>query len=212
MLTITYEPTAGQHLTQAVAEAIQLCPITARGARVVFSFNGVQMIAGKADTPQSLTKLYDSITAKRSARWNASPEGIAAAQERQQEIERCQAIVTNAMQLLPRLLALKEQDLAPQTRMDALMGWLDSWVLAADDVSVDLDKEWLSLQLIAAGYRESEHVGESPEFFSTRDRLGRYIMGQVIHCLRSDMPPHPVSVKFIGDYFDLSRTYRKGDV
>ncbi len=74
----------------------------------------------------------------------------------------------------------------------------------ADDCGVKFSTSALADSLEAAGYKENENVTDDPDWLNTKDRLGRYIIGQIINCLRSGMPPHPVALKFISEYEALT--------
>lgn len=211
MKTITYDPRAGTHITDACKEAVALA-INGR-QNVQFSFNGVELLA----TPDSvIAKLEAEFSAKLEAdakAYRESPKGIAAANARTREITKRQDSVTALFKSLPGILSLNPDDMSGGiTRDDALMGWLNTLTIDGDDIGVDWNKasglkgggkEWMAVLFMANGFQENEHVGEKPEWFNTRKRMARYIIGQVIACLRKGMPPHPVTARFIEDYFRI---------
>jgi hypothetical protein len=97
--------------------------------------------------------------------------------------------------------------------LDHLIGWLHSFAHHANAASVDFDAaaglrrgglEWICLLFESKGYRDGDGVGQDPDWFCTRARLGRYIIGQAINCMRKGLPPHPgATERFCSQYFAL---------
>lgn len=202
---LVIEPLGGDHLDHVSESAVNLAARTGRA--VEFNFNGVQLRAtpSRSCRPGKLSSLYSATIQRQSYEWRMSPEGKAQAEERRIEIERKQTFLKHFVGILPGILGLKD--------MDALMGWLSSFTEVADDIGIDWkvvngfggDRyEWICVNLIAAGFHRNDLTGNPPEFFSTRERMGRYIVGQAIDCMGRDMPPHQITHKFIEDYFKLA--------
>lgn len=199
-------PLAGSHISQACRDALDLAGKSKR--EVSFSFNGIQMFVPpkRRITVEGLVKRFNYACRGQAERWRNSAEGLTFARERAEAIARKQEAVTAAIAVLPGLLAMESAQ-----RMDAVVGWLASLVEDADDVGIDWDRaagvrggmEWVAVLLESAGFRESDLVGEPEDSFTSRERMGRYIVGQAINCLRIGLPPHPITTKFAGKYFAL---------
>lgn len=198
---LTIEFAGGTTIEQAASDAVALAKTRKRA--VAFNFNGIKMVAppSRKTAANILANSFIRQSEKRAEDWRNSPEGLAYAAERAKELAERQAAVTSAIQALPEVLAIQS--------LGALIGWLTLFVEDANDTGIDWEAatgirgeplEWIVLQLIAAGYRENEYVGTDPELF-TRERLGRWIVGQAINCLRLGLPPHPITQKFAKEYF-----------
>lgn len=209
--TLKMELCAGDSIGFAARQALQLA--RRNNAEVVFKFNDILMrVRPQEDNAKAIEARYMAAMEAERKAWRASAAGKAYAGRRALELAKRQDTVTAAIRGLPGLLALQEADIAPLTRSDMVVSWLNSFVEDADDVDIDWNKatglrrggkEWLATLFISAGYRESDLVGEPAESFNTRERMGRYIVGQAIHHLRQGMPPHPVLQRFAKDYFAL---------
>lgn len=204
---LTFEPRAGSHISSACKEAVAISINS--GSNVAFSFNGIRLLATPDSTPKALEVHWSEAIDEEAEAYRKSPAGVAAAKARTAEIKQNQDTITAAFKSLPGILALKESDiLNGKTRLDLGMGWLHSFTHHSDDIANDWDKaagvkngkEWLRVLLMSAGYRENECVGETPESLNTPDKMGRYIIGQVIACLSAGMGPHPIVIEFIRKY------------
>jgi hypothetical protein len=88
--------------------------------------------------------------------------------------------------------------------MGNLMDWLESFTLPADDIAVKINHGYIAGLMEGAGYVENDGVGNSPEWFSNQERMGRYIVGQAIACLKSGMPPHGITLSFVAKWRGLN--------
>lgn len=209
MQTFFLEPSPGECVVRFARRAIQSLQPSAKGQRVRASFNGVPLIIGIQDTPAAVASLFDRISTRQAEEWRRSPEGIAYKQKQEAERQRCQESVSVKLRLLPHILSA--QGNAPLGQLDGLMGWLYAIAEDADHIGIDWDeaagvkggKEWVALQLIAAGYQQDDKLGLPEVAYKDAEILGRYVIGQVINNLRHGLPPHPVSIKFINQYFEL---------
>lgn len=202
MKTMTYEPSAGTRIEHACDEAVKLAKRS--GATVRFKFNDVELKATPDLKPDEIVDDWRRESARLSEEYRNSPEGRAEAARRAAEIVSKQDAVTAAIRSLPGLVE--------NNNMDHLMGWLHSFVEHADDIGVDMNAaanlnggghEWIAILFESKGYKENHHVGQSPEWFNTRERMGQYIIGQAINCLRRGMPPHPITQSFVAKYYAL---------
>jgi hypothetical protein len=194
MKTLKYSPCAGSHIEQACKEAVAMAMNCV--ATVKFSFNGILMEATPNCVPIDLANEWSTKQEQAAKAYRESPEGIASAEKRKQDVMQKQASVNLAIQKLPSVIH----------NHGALMEWLKFFSYVADDIGVTYSKGELADQLEAGGYVENEHVGKKPEWFNTRPRLARYIVGQAITCLRGGMGPHPITADFVDKYFNLPST------
>lgn len=192
---LSYDPLAGTSIQEASSEAVRRAKAAKRA--VTFRFNGIHLNAppSRKITKEVLAKSYEKLCRKAHEEWHeewqASPEAIA-------RVEAKQNLVAVALEALPRILAVKKAHLGH----DLVMRWLLSLVENADGARVSAF-EWLAQQFIAAGYKQNDLVSEPEESFNTRERMGRWVIGQAVDCFQRGMPPHPITQKFIQAYFRL---------
>lgn len=188
-----YEPDSGTHIEHACKEATALA--IKAGHVIPFKFNDIALTASPQTSWKKLAEKFHSDCEKRRTEYEQSPEGIEAAENRKSEIAIKQQTVSNLIATLPT--TLKEGSL------DDVIDWLKRFTNPSDDIGVRFDKQKVSEIFEFHGYMENEGVGEKPDWFNTRERMGRYIIGQAINCLKSGMPPHGITLSFIEKYEKL---------
>jgi hypothetical protein len=190
-ISFQYYPSAGTHIFYACEKAISIA--TNKNRPVRFLFNGILIKVHKRLSPQHVARQWQEQIEAKYRRYQNSSKGKAEAEKRKAEIYSKQYALNKSMDALPGLI--KDQDM--------LMLWLKSFSQDADDTRVTFSREHLIEQLEKAGYVENDCVGEKPEWFNTRQRLARYIVGQALQCLKIGMSPHPVTGNFVDKYFTL---------
>lgn len=193
---VTYEPSAGERIGHACVEAVRIAKTNLQPC--VFTFNGIELVADVDSSPSRLIESWRGQLEQRQAEYRNSPEGIQAAANRAAAIVKKQAALDATVAALPKILRT-------DNHLDAVVRWIKELIDPADDVATKWNPQEVADQLEAAGYVENEHVGQKPEWFNARERMGRYVIGQAISAMRLGMPPHPVAYKFIDEYFRLSR-------
>lgn len=189
----TYEPSAGTRIAAACRKAVALA--VEHDTEVRFTFNGVALQAMPTDRPQLLAARWESIMEAQRKAYRESPEGKKAAAKRQLQITLKQASLDGLVAKMPTTL--------DANNLDEVVIWVRDVVDPADDVATKWNAQGVADQLEVAGYRENEHVGQKPEWFNTRERMGHYIIGQAINCMRKGMGPHPITLSFCEKYFKL---------
>lgn len=182
----TYDPIVGYSINDACAELALAAKH--HGEPLEMTFNEIRVVADPGDDAATLATRWRFESDLRWKNYRASAEGTAEAQRRREEIARKQAMVDDLVATWP---------IVAPNGWAAILHWVETLTENADDVGVKLDHAVLASMLETSGHIENQHVGESRAFFETPDNLARYIMGQVINCLRSGMPPHPVCLGFI---------------
>ena len=113
-----------------------------------------------------------------------------------------------------RQACLRAIDLAKDTGHAVQFLFNDVMVVASpDDTAEQVQACWqreidrrfaLARTLEMSGWAQDDCVGMRPERISgDRSLMARYIMGQVIACLRSGMPPYPIVKKFVAEYCSI---------
>lgn len=194
-------PVPQMALSVVCAEAAALS--VKSGGEVHFKFNDVALIASPERSASQLSADYNEICRIRAEEYRNSPEGIAAAARRRYEILSKQQEVDALIRQLPT--ALKHG-------LDEAVKWIKDFTNLADDIAVKFDKAGLALSFRTYGYKTNEHVGEPKEWFNTRERIGRSLIGQVMNCLESGMPPHPRALHFCDKYFKTRKTLKTPSV
>lgn len=190
----TYEPTAGTSINAACREAVNLA--TQGNTEITFTFNGIALEAAPSATPEGLVARWHLLFDAEREAYRNSPEGKKAAAERDAEILRKQTELNATVEALPKILRT-------DNHLNALIKWIGELVEPSDDVDVAWNPARIVVRLESAGYIENKHVGRSPEWFNTRERMGWYIIGQAINCMNKGMGPHPVTLSFCKKYFSL---------
>ncbi len=188
---LQFSPTLGSHITTACRDAIALA--RSKNRSVTFLFNGVRMKVHKRLTPRHVASQWDQRLEARSRRYRNSAQGSLALSKRAEDIRNKQQAVDCLLAELPFIVGDEQH----------LMVWLKNFIPSADGVAVTFDCSDLKSQLEAAGYIQSRYVGHPPEWFTTRTRVARWIVGQVIHCLGRGMPPHPTITPFVDQYLTM---------
>lgn len=189
-ITMTYDPPCGTHINSACAEASRMA--RTNGVPVHFKFNDIELVAIPYCSMDDPVADYHRESNRRAEEYRNSNKGLAAVARREAQIEKLIGQSSKLFRKLNSVLAANS--------LDSVMGWLKEFVPVADDVSVRFDAKALGAKFEAAGFKMNEGVGQKPEWFNTRERMGRYIVGQVINFLKDGMPPHPVTTSFIKKY------------
>lgn len=200
MKTTTYHPMAGERIYHSVLHASRLSKQD--HCLVRFKFNDVPLFASPKKSPTTILWEWEQHCGRSASNYRSSKAGIEAAAARDREIVATQEAATTLIGRLPGTVHTKDNDL--------IMRWVSDFTKVADDVAIDFDKaaglrsgglEWVALCFESVGFKENDLVGEPPESFNVKDRLARYIVGQVINCARRNMPPHPCCDGFVERYF-----------
>ena len=190
-----YETMAGQHIQNACIEATLLS--IKNQCDVEFEFNGVHLTATKDNPSHWLKSEFDRILKENREKYLQSDEYKEWQKKQKEKLEQRQNIMDTS--IMPTF-----SDIIESGHSDYIMSWLKQFTINADYIDVTYDKKYIADFLELNGFKENEHVGQDKEFFNTKENMARYIIGQVINCLRNGMPPHKVTLKFIDDYFKLN--------
>lgn len=187
---MTYTPSCGEHINTACGEATRIA--RKNGLPVTFDFNGIKLTATPDRTAMDIVADYDRETERRAEEYRNSKEGRLEAARRKKRIRELGTKADKLLSEIDKVLGSKS--------LYEVMDWLKEFVPVADDISVTFDKKALAAKFEAAGFMENEGVGRKPEWFVTRERMGRYIVGQAISMLKAGMSPHPITVSFVDKY------------
>jgi hypothetical protein len=204
MNTITMRTYAGEHIGTAADRAVKQSKELETD--IAFEFNGINLLAKSNSNAADLCAQYDREVNAAAEEYHNSAKGIAERQRREQQIADRNVEIQRLCKSLPSVMAA-----STPAFLDGLMEWLRDFATAADDIAIEWDKcapvpdgmKWVMRQFQDNGFTDNQHIGKGPEWFCTRDRLGEYIIGQAINCLKSGMPPHPITLTFIEKYFAL---------
>jgi hypothetical protein len=189
-----YDPGAGTHINRACKEACEIANET--GEEISFNFNDIILTATPEADSEELANEYSRKSEQRRKAYQESEEGKRAAEKRAAEIVEKNDKVNALVAALPEILK--------NGNMGNLMDWLEFFTLPADDIAVKINHGQIADLLESAGYVENDGVGNPPDWFSNQDRMGRYIVGQAISCLRMNMPPHGVTLGFVKKWRGLN--------
>ncbi len=179
----------GRHIDSVTAE---YCKLSKRAKVLIdFDFNGVKLTASPKTSPATLRWAFDNELERKAAAYRNSPEGRAAAQDRNDELIVKQVTIEHL---------IANMDFSTH---DKTMTWLRQFAEVADDVGVSYDKAPIIFNLTIAGYKENDECGRPKEDYSNREIMAKWIAGQALNCLNMGMPPHPITEKFVGEYFAI---------
>lgn len=187
-----YQPRVGQHIDRACEEAVTFAKRC--GKSQTFVFNEVTLTAFPDTEPAALAAKFSEEMDAAGVRWRESEEGKKAAANRREQVRQYQSTHDSLMLSLPSILS---------ERRDALMRWMASFADVADDVDVVKDFPRAIALLEGAGYSASDALGLSKDEYKKPAIMCAYIVGQALSCMKRGMPPHPVTIGFVEDYFKL---------
>jgi hypothetical protein len=185
---IAYHAMAGDDITHACREAVTLANKHRDTAE--FDFNGVHVVVTPDEDPAAAVARWHAEFERNAEAYRNSPEGKAAAEYQEARQRQCQRETDDLIARLPNVVR----------DMPALVRWCAALSECGDRIDITWAKGGVADKLEAAGWVKDAHVGKPKEAFENRQVLGEYIIGQVIACLRSGMPPHPVTQRFAKDY------------
>jgi hypothetical protein len=175
-----YTPVGGETIDKAAAHLVSLANLYG-GARM--KFNDVTCDASKGDTAGQIVKGYRDACQARSAAYQRSPKGIAAAAKRQADIKRKQAEVNR---LEAELATTDLSDVATAVR------WLVAYTDPAGDTGVACSKSKVLEVFAAAGHTPNQCLGGRVR--TDRDFAGRYLVGQGLDGIRTMGAPHDLLI------------------
>jgi hypothetical protein len=192
MRTLHFHVSGGTHITSACEKATAMAK--QNRAMVRFNFNETALFATPKKSPVTIEWEFQQATDRAGYRYRHSKAGRDFEAFLARQLAEHQAKIQSLITVLP---------LAIVGGMDSLMTWVKKFTPAADYEGVFYPSYWIREQLETAGYESGKHVGQKPEWFTTRQRVGEWILGQVLSSLEMGMPPHPVAVSFCEKYFAL---------
>jgi len=193
---LTYDPTAGTHISEACEEAVKLARDSDQP--VQFPFNGIDVIAYTKDEPSDVELRWHVESERRHREYEASPEYAASQAKRRLEVAQRQ-------QQVDRLVS---PDNFPSSE-HGWMTWASELAECADDIGVTFNRELLVSRLKCAGWKQNNHVTTDPilrrRIETEPTIMAEYIMGQVMGCLDQGMPPHPMTMTFVERYMAIEK-------
>lgn len=187
----TYTPQCGDNIEHACKAALAMSMDS--GEPVDFTFNDVSLTANPKNTVTELLNSWEEQMEEAHQKYLQSQEYRDYQIKRKKEVAEKQKRVNDTMDVLPFVVGDELK----------LMFCIKDLANDADDTGVKLNHGELISILEKAGYAENKHVGAPKESFNNKTVMAEYIAGQVINCLKMNMPPMPVTVKFCNDYLAM---------
>lgn len=188
-----YETQPGQHIKNACEEAKNLA--IKHNTKVEFDFNGVTLYCNPDSDLAFVEECFNVALRENREKYLQSNEYKELQQKQAEELELHQDNID--------CLMISFYHVVNHSNLDSIMTWLKQFTENADYIGVTYDKEYIADFFESNGFKENEYVGEDKDFFKYKSNMAHYIIGQAINCLRIGMPPHPITLKFIDDYFAL---------
>lgn len=195
---LTLDLCAGSCIDNAIDRAISIA--SKLKACVHFDFNGAIVVARPFSRYEQLRRAWDDELERKHQAYLASPEYAEYKAKRAAEVLEKQTKVDSLLQNLPNVVKSN----------DDIIQWIGEFVLPADDTDVQFDADQLANFLEENGWIDSDMVLTEEEKQSgitrivDRTTMAKYIVGQVISCLRNGLGPHPVCLKFIEEYQEMA--------
>ena len=159
-------------------------------APVKVKFNDIELVATPGVGATFLLAQYWAESQAKSEAYKNSPKGKTTKAEMDAKIQHAREEMARLVESLPSVLSDES----------ALMEWCASYAEHGDWTGVDCQGAYVMCQLESFACC-NEHVGASPEWLQEQStRMAKYIVGQVINCLRSGMPAHPMTITFVERY------------
>ena len=209
-----YEPMAGEHILKSCSGAIKIA--NEQSLPVRFKFNGIVLVARSDSKPETLAEKYHADSDKRFEKYQKTKKYRVQIAKRNAEIKFKEVEIKKLFDRLDLIIKKNFLDkvvsenlkgrlpINTEKNQGELLDWLDKFTPLADDIEIKFDRAALASKLEEAGFIENESVGMNPGWFDTREKMARWILGQVINCLKKGMPPHPIMTSFIEKYRELS--------
>jgi hypothetical protein len=180
MKTLTFA--AGSHIESA-ASAL------ARSAPAEGEFNGIMLRAEFGETADAIVRRWEAESAARAKAYAESPEGIAAAAERDRERSDLQARHDALMRRLPSL------DFKDDV---SVLDWLCAMQGPSDYIGVIVRGETIIAAFEKHGFKPNANTGRAfrPE---DRENVFRYLVGQALDGLQGPAI-HGIIHKFVGEW------------
>lgn len=178
----------GTHIEAAAARLVGKANMV--GRTVVASFNDVELRAAPGARAQDVVAAFDKACAEARARYAASPEGLAAAQEAVGEVARLQLVADGVAAALDTL------DFADQEAILALLGKLQP---ASDRIGVKVRAGEIAAAFAARGLEPGMCIGDQ---FNPNDRdvFFRWLVGQALDGLANGPAIHGIFHKFADEW------------
>jgi hypothetical protein len=189
---IEYTATCGEHIDTSIKNACALA--VNKNKNVFFNFNDDTIRVTPNSDVQEIKREREERLIKKQKEYESSDEFKNIKIKAELDLASTQIQIGSLINLL-----LNDKVVT----LDELMKWLKKFADVADRIGVTYNKTELIDWFTKNGYVMGYGVGQPPEFFETKERLGRYIVGQAMSCLNSGMGPHPVTINFVDKYFTL---------
>lgn len=161
--------------------------------RVMFKFNDIKLEATPNKSLDTLKWKFNNILGQKSEAYRVSKKGQDSIKARKVQVSEKQEKID---------FLIRDMGFA-MFKMDVLMDWLYNFTEVADDIDVKYNSAEI-IKVLESKYVENAYVGDPPNSFNNKDKMGKYIIGQAINNLKSGMPPHSICMKFIEDYRKLA--------
>lgn len=189
----------GERIEDVADAVIQLTKKQKKPQRL--SFNGTVFEITAQDSVAAVVNRFRDEFERQRLAYLSSPEGIAAAAARVEEVKQKQAKVE-------ALLAV------PLGRNhEAVLAWLLEWEDAAGDSGVKVRWQTAIAKLETLGYSRNRNANGPDASEADRERhlewlksdsdaMAHYIVGQAIDCMYVSMPPHPIVSVFVKEWME----------
>jgi len=192
MKTIQYKSDCGNHISH-VCDVICQMAIN-KNCNVESDFNGIKLVATPQSTNDSIYKEWKVKIDKSREDYANSPEGIKAENDRKESLNKSQKEVDFLLKVIYG---------SKNFETDFLMHWLKQFAEIADHIGLNIDYAKLLKWFEDNDFVHNYGLNQPKEFYQNKNCFARYIIGQCMDNFHSNMPPHPVCVRFINDYFKL---------
>lgn len=212
---VTLDISIGELIDNAIQRAKKLCTAHLGGVTVQFEFDGV-LIRVNYDSDVGLIKrdfrrqrggyISEDVIgpypkAMLSKQERASDKAIQDKREAESRIRADEAKKIASAQMDTCLAQLDE---ASQSE-SSLMVWMKEFAqLAYNIYSPESAFQTVYKKLKSLGYKAGEACGLEQSAYKQRPIMARYVIGQVMYCIASGRSPHPLTIKFVDDYFRLA--------
>lgn len=190
-IPLSYDCSPGTSIHEAFEEALDLSK--KKNRPVQFWFNQFKFKVHKRLSIKHLLNQWRYRSDAHTVRYWSSPEGQEYMARIKDEIRRKQEVVDYQLSILDQIF----------DDQNVLMLWLQRFTQHANNSNVYFSHSDLATKLESYGFVQNYGAGKPKEWFSTRHRLAKFIIGQVLVDLNNKKTPHQVVISFVEKYFDI---------
>ena len=177
----------GEHISRA---AEQLVAAAREHGSAIGWFNEIALTATAETTPKEVVEVFNRECELRAEAYRNSPEGKEAERQREAARSTAQQVHDALMAQLPSLNMADDE---------AVLDWFCQMQEPSDHVGVIVRRQTIVQAFEKHGFRANENCGADYRP-GDRKNMHRYLVGQILSCLKEGLSIHPIFHKFAAEW------------